>query len=482
MKKHSSKLGILFIVILCLGTFVMAVHSEAANQYVRANANGANNGTDWANAWTQLPEALTRGDTYYVADGTYSSYIFDDPTLGSQYITIKKATIADHGSDSGWRDSYGDGQAILGSTMTFRSSYYVVDGNGTHMVPSDDSNDYGFKVSSDTSVNTSGIIRIGDAGYTASQITLKYVHVYNNTNGSINNGTVSVRWYPTQTSTYTRLQNCFFENSGKDGLQISRSSYVLVERSYIKRLGKLYAQNPDYHGQTVQIFYGGDDIIFRWNIFEANEGQGLVQIAGIDSTTERVRFYGNIVFVDHKKLPSTPGFNSSGGIFGDAWNYNNLSSIYLYNNTFVNIGGDYGGVARFSILSPGNNLYSYNNLFYNCESITYSGWTAYGYHASGGGDSAGGTNEQTGLKASIFMKYSSNNFNLSSGTTDGLTLTLQSWWQDAPDSFFGQLDYDTDMFGTIRGEDGVWDRGAIEFSTTSVPSAISNLHTVRFTP
>jgi len=42
----------------------------AANHYVRAGATGAGDGSDWENAYTQLPPNLVRGDTYYIADGT----------------------------------------------------------------------------------------------------------------------------------------------------------------------------------------------------------------------------------------------------------------------------------------------------------------------------------------------------------------------------------------------------------------------------
>ena len=243
----------------------------------------------------------------------------------------------------------------------------------------------------------------------------------------------------------------------------------------MKRLGKLYAETPDWHGQTVQIFYGGSDIIFRWNVWEANEGQGLVQIAArLDGTgpSNNIRFYGNVVYVDYYKNPSTPGFNSTGGIFGNAWVYNYVNNIFLYNNTFVNIGGDYGGVANFPNIGPYTNWNSYNNLFYNCHSTSYSGWTVYGYHASGGGDTAGGTNEQTGLLSSIFRNYTNNDFILLQHTNPGLNLTSQSWWNATPDNFFSQLDYDMDMYGNTRGTDGTWDRGAYEYISGECPTPI----------
>ena len=46
---------------------------QAANHYVRAGATGSADGTDWTNAFTDLPATLTRGDTYFVADGTYGN-------------------------------------------------------------------------------------------------------------------------------------------------------------------------------------------------------------------------------------------------------------------------------------------------------------------------------------------------------------------------------------------------------------------------
>lgn len=40
-----------------------------ANRCSRAGATGANNGTDWTNAFTGFP-TFVRGDIYYVADRT----------------------------------------------------------------------------------------------------------------------------------------------------------------------------------------------------------------------------------------------------------------------------------------------------------------------------------------------------------------------------------------------------------------------------
>lgn len=458
---------VLVLAVLVFGTSSAA---SAADRYVRAGATGSTNGTDWTNAYTDIPSSLTRGDTYYVADGTYSSPTFDDPTSGTLVITIKKATIADHGTNTGWDNSYGDGQALLGSRLSFATSYYTLDGNGTHTIPSDNTNDYGFRVSGSGLTNTDGVVRIG-TNSPVSYITVRYLHAFNLENSSTSdNCTVLVRFHVSYKSTYIKFQNSFFENSGKDGIQISTSSLILFERSYFKNLGKLLS-SAGCHGQTIQLFYGGDDIIFRWNYFDANEGQALFSLAAI-SPIERIRFYGNVVFNKLGQIPQY-GFNVSGGIVGDISDPPEVGprDLYIYNNSIINVGGDYTGSSGFKLDAQNGNVYVYNNLAYNVQGDVSdpNEWTGFGYNAYGGGEGFGGTNEQSGLTSSIFTNYAANNFTLASGTATGLRLTSQPWWQGGADSFFGQVDSDADILGNVRGEDGTWDRGAFEFTGAITP-------------
>src|SRR3989338_2053300 len=95
--------------------------------YIRDGATSSSC-TDWTNACDSLPGTLQRGATYYIADGSYGSYTFDDPVFGTQLITIKKATASDHGTNTGWSSSYGSGQAVFGGTIRISSSYITIDG------------------------------------------------------------------------------------------------------------------------------------------------------------------------------------------------------------------------------------------------------------------------------------------------------------------------------------------------------------------
>ena len=111
--------------------------AHAANHYVRAAASGTASGNDWTNAYTDLPAALTRGDTYYVAAGTYGIHTFGDTASGTTVITIKSPTVTDHGTGTGWSDSFVGQATFVGpaspvavgfAIFYFTTGYYTIDG------------------------------------------------------------------------------------------------------------------------------------------------------------------------------------------------------------------------------------------------------------------------------------------------------------------------------------------------------------------
>ena len=91
-------------------------------RYVRADAPPGGDGTDWDRAWTELPDELVRGTTYFVADGEYPPHTFATPEAGTQLIRVRKAVPGaeqgDHGTDVGWTDAYGDAQAVFTGTTS----------------------------------------------------------------------------------------------------------------------------------------------------------------------------------------------------------------------------------------------------------------------------------------------------------------------------------------------------------------------------
>lgn len=469
---------------LLIAILLAGCSTIAADVFIRTNAVGSATGDDWSNALTNFPASLTRGNTYWVADGLYSYHTYAEAKSGTSPITVKKATVADHGTSTGWDNAYGDGQAHLGAGFAFNTSYVTIDGNGTHTVPSATSSDYGFIVTQSELANTWGIVQIANGSVTVSNITLRYVHFRNEYNGSVNNGTVGIRFYPGVSHTHIKIQNCFLENTGKDGIQISNSKFLLFERCYFRRLGRKLAGSPDYHGQTVQMFYLPSDVIFRWNVWDRCEGQALIAYGEAGNGASRVRFYGNVVFNAYGTTDSA-GFNTSGGLIGNAWAAT-LGDFFIYNNSWVNLRNSFTSSASTATHFPihasstlSGDFVNQNNILFNCEDSSASRFTAYSHNASGGyGVNSGSSSDQTGLESSIFTGYTSDDFRLASGTTAGADLTAAAWWNDDADEFFGQLDYATDIYGNTRGADGTWDIGAYEYVPPAGVSATIGTMTV----
>ena len=104
-----------------------------------------------------LPTNLVR-ETPIILLTEIRRHTFNDSCIGdcdiTDLITVKKATIEAHGTDTGWDNAYGTGQAVFQpadvipaadekTTILFNSSYYTFDGvvNG-----GSDPDAYGFKV------------------------------------------------------------------------------------------------------------------------------------------------------------------------------------------------------------------------------------------------------------------------------------------------------------------------------------------------
>src|SRR5206468_2375103 len=120
---------------------------------------------------------------------SYGSHIFSTPVSGTSVITIKKATVADHGTNTGWNDAFASGQASFassgcGSSGSFPgcvaweidTGFWVFDGVvGTGAGAAS----YGFKIpaASTSSSSVQGIF-FGCCGpKTVSNVTIQHVAV-----------------------------------------------------------------------------------------------------------------------------------------------------------------------------------------------------------------------------------------------------------------------------------------------------------------
>ncbi len=82
----------------------MAINAQAADKYVRKGASGS--GTSWTEAYGDLKNVSgygMSGSTLWVAAGNYTGGF---PDLSVASVTIKRATVASHGTATGWSDTY----------------------------------------------------------------------------------------------------------------------------------------------------------------------------------------------------------------------------------------------------------------------------------------------------------------------------------------------------------------------------------------
>ena len=280
----------MYLKVLALILFAVSPSVIAANHYVRANATGSGNGSDWNNAYRSLPATLKRGDVYYVASGNYPAYKFDDAQSGNAVITIKKATATDHGTATGWNAAYGNGQAVFNSELEFQRGYYVFDGQVRNEADWFDGASYGFRIAhnnKDRNIVISG-------GSASSNISIKHVFVdaiYKNLPSN------TVRRYAIDTDTYggSHAPNLVFHKMyvyGSNNVWFLRTTNgAIVEYSASNGA----ASNAANHGEIVNLYYSGNNAIIRhnqWkNAFVGNGGTALVAITHADG----LQFYGNVV-------------------------------------------------------------------------------------------------------------------------------------------------------------------------------------------
>jgi hypothetical protein len=140
--------------------FFLLIAIAKADICIGPSATGDGSGSDWNNIKLRpTGTAWLRGPTYYAKVATYSRFTIDTPTSGTNLITIKKATILDHGPSTGWNDAYGTGQVEFpigndtGYAIQISVGYIVIDGqeytpNSTTGFGVDGS--YGIKISNGT--------------------------------------------------------------------------------------------------------------------------------------------------------------------------------------------------------------------------------------------------------------------------------------------------------------------------------------------
>jgi hypothetical protein len=173
---------------------------------VSASGSGAATGADWSNTLNgaNLASLVARNNTYYLSGGAYNftntNQTFSTADSGTQAITIRAATSADHGSGSGCgQTGWSGGMAASGANqvvfrcsnclsgtfnyqMRFLTDYWILDGNDpARTTASDSSAAYNMAVDNSWrggASDGSGLgfhVMLGATGSPVHDITINYI-------------------------------------------------------------------------------------------------------------------------------------------------------------------------------------------------------------------------------------------------------------------------------------------------------------------
>lgn len=422
--------------------------ADAAVHYVRAGASG--NGSDWSNAMGNLPATLVRGDTYYIAAGSYGGYTFDDAVAGSTYIYIKKATSANHGTNTGWNSAYA-GTATF-ANLKFTKGYYDLDGQ-VGGGPGSWTSGHGFKITSAAS-GTGKLITVDNV----TGIRIRHAEVYfNNLVGASTTTASGDLIYAVSGGNDILVQYCWLHDSARTIFYPINWSNITFEYNRMERNGVNWTS-----GNHSEIFSSRQvsNVTVRYNHILDWKSTGGLMFGGVVSSaaksiSKNLYIYGNI-FEWSKNWGNTAN-NGAIGSWSHSWM--GIQTARIYNNTFVNI-NDSSPSDAGSIFPIGNlsDVVVQNNIFYNTNPRVIGGSHNYNWFNSGNHGESGA---QVGT-TSPFVNYSGKDYRLAAPTIKVNALASP---------------FNLDMLGNTRGQDGNWDRGAYEFGGTSTVRPVPTVPT-----
>lgn len=459
----------ILVPVLIIGAFTISTAFGACHVVTPAGS-GAKSGADWNNAYAGLPSTLTRGDIYYVADGSYGSYTFNTPDSGTTTVEIRKAIASDNCTATGWNTgTMGSSQAVFssaGQSLTTNSDYLIVNGNGNSALPwcggnagsqvtDEPSNPADCGISfvglGDNGSGTGGstnVIRLGSA----SHITLEYFELVGSGN---NNGDLEI-FGPG--SSYINILHSYERHSGCVFVQDIGSNTV-IDHSYF--WGTEVEGSPaGCHGQAEYIIGGQNNNVRSNNVYRDITGTA-VWTFGTGGTKNNWQIYNNVVFFSSPQL-------SFGGLSDaalDCINGSLCTNITYDQNTTINclahgVFGSSCGVG-WGDGASGGSVTIENNLFYSNPgsiSLTTNGTAVTEDHNSflNGGSFGGGSNDVVVSSAAPnpFVNWQNSNFNLSSDNAD---------WNN-------RQSLSSPYTADVNGNTFTTDRGAYQYGSGSGPS------------
>ena len=411
----------------------------AATLYVRDGASGAANGANWTDAYDEISSAETaaaRGDTIYVADGTYNAVTFNVAVSGTTLITVKKATASDHGTETGWNSTYGDGVATITNSVTVGSSYWLFDGQ-VGGGPGGWETGHGFKL--DLTPGVDGILTSFGSG--VGNITFSHWDI----DGNASSGPpYATGIYNVSQGTNWNFNNCYIHDWPGDMIQQRGLSHVTWESNKLAR----NFQDATRHGDMIENDGASTNHVFRYNFVEDCVGTYLL---GHHNTGvfDGYKIYGNIFYWSGSYVGASGGNGMIGTLTSGTDGIKNLS---FHQNTIFNLMNGGPGNASLSphissTMVASNNIIHFKSGDTNSTTFIYGTNVTHGYNwhinRTVSGDNA------INSSGDPFVASGSLNFQLTTNSIAGATL-------GSP--------FTVDMVNTNFNVSGTWTRGSLAFS------------------
>jgi hypothetical protein len=435
-------MNLLLLTLLCS---VLAIAAEAENLYLRSDATGANDGSDWQNAWTDFEQVqwggelgkLGAGDTLWVAGGTYKQGIVPKASGGDNAArsihimrVLKSDTVPTQAA--GWNNRF-DSQVIIQNGLSPRinnvGDYLCIDGR----IESG--------ISFQHAVNDGGSVIDFGNGAIINYLTLTNVEVVGPGNNSpfydYRGDPRCINFTSWQSDHYAyntghRITHCRIHGS-LNLIYIANTHDAVIEHCELYYNG-VTAGNSGH--PNVLISLASNKITFRYNRVHDWATEGILLERG---RQQDWYVYGNLWSdgLDGTYSRIIEGQNDTSG------------PILFYNNTVVNTW------ATFTHDGNGwsQGCASVNNIFFKCGGVVAgdASWK----HDSNLTDAQNG--EIHGIRNAnigIFANFSSKDYRI-------VGVVGANYPRDKGTDLGVQ--YSVDIDGKLRGQDGAWDIGAFEY-------------------
>lgn len=445
----------MLVLVFWLGFCCLATDANAAIHYINAACASACDGSTWAKGWATFGSATwTRGDTYYVAGGTYA----EDATIaaaesGTTWIIVKKANEADNSGDAGWSAAFASVQAVITGRLFINNSYIEIDG-----VTGSGTTGHGIKIYSTTAPGSVVYLESGKSFIHLHHIEVQGAGFANaaDCRGVMQNNMTPVKG---QYWSYIHLHDVSTNGYTLDNI-VGTSFYdygLLYENNVIEETGGTTGLD---HGQGIQAGAVQSSYwIVRNSVFKNILGTADIAWLG-NASQDSILIYNNIFQNDNQST-----YSSSPGVIYSRDTNVSSNNIKVYNNTFYNI---YKSAVYLSAISTSGNELK-NNLFHSGRFTTgHLGITASNnsyYGSTGEGAPVGETGQQNETSDPV-ANAAGGDFALIAGAKAidaGADLS----------SIFT-----TDKAGLARPIGAAWDIGAYEYGnspTFTIPVTYDNL-------